>query len=108
MRQGGKFAVNGVLTLQMKDIASRLSPLKPLGAYQLRIDWRGEQAQLTLKTDKGPMLLKGSGILANGHLQFSGTAEASAGQEEKLANLLSLLGQRRQQGGKNVIALEFK
>jgi general secretion pathway protein N len=54
------------------------------------------------------MLLSGSGTLRDGRLQFSGKAEAEAGQEERLANLLNLLGQRRREGGKDVIALEFK
>jgi general secretion pathway protein N len=107
-RQGNAVDVNGSMTLQMNDIASRLSPIKPLGAYQLIMDWRGRQAQLILKTIKGPMLLSGSGSLTNGRLQFSGKAEAEAGQEERLANLLNLLGQRRREGGKDVIALEFK
>jgi general secretion pathway protein N len=47
-------------------------------------------------------------MFADGRLQFSGTAEAEAGQEQKLANFLNLLGQRRLEGGKEVIALEFK
>ncbi len=96
------------MTLQMDDIASRLSPIKPLGAYQLIMDWRGTQAQLSLTTVKGPMLLSGNGTLANGRFQFSGKAEAEAGQEDRLANLLNLLGQRRREGDKDVIALEFK
>jgi general secretion pathway protein N len=54
------------------------------------------------------MLLNGSGMLMNGRLQFSGKAEAEAGQEERLANLLNLLGQRRREGGKDVIALEIR
>jgi general secretion pathway protein N len=107
-RQGQKVAMTGSMTLQMDDIASRLSPIKPLGAYQLIMDWRGQQAQLVLKTVKGPMLLSGTGNLTDGRLQFSGKAEAEEGQEEKLANLLNLLGQRRREGDKNVIALEFK
>ncbi|MGH8810204.1 MAG: type II secretion system protein N [Noviherbaspirillum sp.] len=107
-RQGNTMQVNGSMTLQMDDIASRLSPIKPLGAYQLIMDWRGTQAQLALTTIKGPMLLNGSGMLANGRLQFSGKAEAEAGQEDRLANLLNLLGQRRREGDKDVIALEFK
>lgn len=108
VRQGNAVEVRGSMTLQMDDIASRLSPIKPLGAYQLIMDWRGSRAQLVLTTLKGPMLLSGSGTLANGRLQFSGKAEAEAGQEERLANLLNLLGQRRKENGKDVIALEFK
>lgn len=107
-RSGQNVEVVGTMTLQMDDIASRLSPIKPLGAYQLIMDWQGRQAPLTLKTIKGPMLLSGSGMLANGRLRFSGKAEAEEGQEERLANLLNLLGQRRREGDKNVIALEFK
>jgi general secretion pathway protein N len=107
-RQGNKVEMTGTMNLELNDIASRLSPIKPLGAYNLAFDWRGQQAQLALKTVKGPMMLSGSGVLANGRLQFSGKAEAEAGQEERLANLLNLLGQRRRVGGKDVIALEFK
>jgi general secretion pathway protein N len=54
------------------------------------------------------MLLSGSGMFANGRLQFSGTAQAEQGQEQRLANFLNLLGQRRNVGDKVVIALEFK
>jgi len=107
-RHGNAIDVNGTVSLRMDDIASRLSPIKPLGAYQLIMDWHGQQAQLKLSTIKGPMLLAGSGSLNQGRLRFSGTAEAAEGQEERLANLLNLLGQRRVVNGRNVIALEFK
>lgn len=107
-RQGNTIEVAGSMNLEMIDIASRLSPVKPLGAYNLAFDWRGRQANMALTTIKGPMLLNGSGTLVNGRMQFSGKAEAEAGQEERLANLLNLLGQRRREGGKDVIALEFK
>lgn len=104
----GKIEMTGTMNLEMNDIASRLSPINPLGGYDLEFDWHGQQATVTLKTIKGPMLLSGAGMFSNGRLQFSGTAEAEAGQEEKLANLLNLLGQRRRQGDRDIIALEFK
>ena len=107
-QQKGNIELTGSMNLEMNDIASRLSAIKPLGSYDLALDWRKLQATVTLKTVKGPMLLNGSGMINNGHLQFSGTADAEAGQEEKLANLLNLLGQRRMQGGREIIALEFK
>lgn len=108
VRDGQQVRVNGLMTLDMQDMSSRLSPIKPLGSYQLLLDWHGQQAQLTLKTEKGPMLLSGSGQLNNGRLQFSGKADAEVGQESRLANLLSLLGQRRREGGREVTALEFR
>ncbi len=107
-RQGQQVDLAGSMRLELDDIASRLSSIKPLGAYLLAMDWQGQKMGLTLNTLKGPMLLSGSGALQNGRLQFSGKAEAEAGQEEKLATLLNLLGQRRREGDKTVIALEFK
>jgi general secretion pathway protein N len=70
--------------------------------------WHGQKADIDLKTLQGPMLLSGTGALVQGRLQFSGTAQAQDGQEDKLANLLNLLGQRQPGADKNVIALEFK
>ncbi|MFC5472359.1 type II secretion system protein N [Paraherbaspirillum soli] len=107
-RQADGVDLRGGMTLDMTAMASRLSPVNPLGSYRMRLDWQGRRATLTLETLSGAMLLNGSGNLQNGHLQFSGTAQAAEGQEEKLATLLSLLGQRRQINGKNVIGLEFK
>jgi general secretion pathway protein N len=107
-RQGGRVDVTGALDLRMDEIASRLSPVKPLGAYDMTMEWHGQSANLALKTLKGPLLLSGTGQFTNGRLQFSGRAEAEAGQEERLAVLLNLLGQRRREGNKNIIALEFK
>lgn len=107
-RRANALDVTGVTTLHMTDIASRLSPIKPLGAYDLTMEWRGQQAQVALKTVRGPMLLSGGGVFRNGRLQFSGKAEAEEGQEEQLAVLLNLLGQRRKEGNKTIIALEFK
>ncbi len=98
----------GIMHLTMNDMASRLSPVNPLGDYDLEMDWSGSDANVTLKTLRGKMLLDGTGKLHNGRVQFSGTAQAETGQEEKLANLLYLLGQRRNQGDKEIISLEFK
>lgn len=107
-RRNGNVSMTGGMNLEMSNISSRLSPIRSLGDYNLALDWQGQQAFAKLTTAKGPMLLNGSGKLVNGRLQFSGTAEAETGQQERLANLLSLLGQRRIEGGKDIIALEFK
>ena len=55
-----------------------------------------------------PLLLEGAGAIVNGRLQFSGQAWAQQGEEQRLAILLNLLGQRRRVGNRNVIALEFQ
>jgi general secretion pathway protein N len=106
-RQGQAVAVTGTTTLQLTDIASRLSLVKPLGAYKVTIAWNGSDADLELTTDSGPMLLSGKGRLTNGRFHFAGKAEAEAGQEQKLANLLNLLGQHQREGNKDVFALKL-
>jgi general secretion pathway protein N len=102
-----QLSVDGRTTLEMSDMASRLSSIRPLGSYALALDWHGQQAQLTLSSVKGPLLLSGKGSLNNGRLQFSGQAEAAQGYEDTLANLLNLLGQRKPGSDRNIIALEF-
>jgi general secretion pathway protein N len=108
VRQQNAVAVNGRTVLVMNDMGSRMTPVRPLGSYELAMDWQGQQARLNLKTVRGALLLSGSGALDRGRLQFSGQASAANGYEETLGNLLNLLGQRRMVGGKNIIALEFK
>jgi general secretion pathway protein N len=101
-------AVNGRTLLSLNDMGSRMSPVKPLGSYEVAMDWRGQQAQLSLSTVRGALLLSGTGALDKGRFQFSGQAQAADGYEDTLGNLLNLLGQRRMVGGKKIIALEFK
>jgi general secretion pathway protein N len=85
-----------------------MAPVKPLGTYEVTMDWRGQQAQMSLSTVRGALLLSGTGALDKGRFQFTGQAQAADGYEETLGNLLNLLGQRRMVGGKKIIALEFK
>lgn len=101
-------AVTGRTTLSMNDMGSRMAPIKPLGSYEMVMDWRGQQADLVLRTLRGALLLSGHGTLQNGRLRFSGQASAADGYEDTLGNMLNLLGQRRMVNGKNIIALEFR
>lgn len=107
-RMPNSVAVTGRTTLSLADMGSRMSPIKPLGSYEMVMDWRGQEADLVLRTVRGALLLSGNGTLQNGRLRFSGQASAGAGYEETLGNLLNLLGQRRMVNGKNIIALEFR
>lgn len=107
VQHGATVAVTGNTSLELNDMSSRLSTIRPLGAYHVGIQWNGESAHLELKTTSGPMLLSGQGDLNNGQFHFSGQAEAEAGQEQKLANLLNLLGQRQRVGDKDVFALRL-
>ncbi len=99
--------IYGAMRLQLNDIASVLSPVKPLGTYRMEFDWQGFRAQLTLSTLSGPLQLQGNGALENGHLRFSGQAWALSEHEPQLANLLNLLGRRRQVENRTVFVIEF-
>ena len=105
-RRDRQFDLMGSMQLDLENIASRLSPIKPLGAYRIRMDWEGQKAQMLVTTMQGPLVLTGSGNLSSGRFRFSGRAQAAPG-ESRLANLLNLLGQRRREGTTDFIALEF-
>ncbi len=108
VRQEQTVSVVGRTVLSMTDMGSRMTPIKPLGSYEMAMDWHGQQANLNLRTVRGALLLSGAGTLQDGRLRFSGQAEAAKGYEDTLGNLLNLLGQRRMVNGKNIIALEFR
>ena len=74
----------------------------------MHVDWKGNTARIDLKSLSGPLLLEGAGQIVGGRLRFSGQAWAQEGEEQRLAILLNLLGQRRRVGNRNVIALEFQ
>ena len=90
----GRLRLNGEIRVDAADISSRLSTVAPLGSYILRIRGDGANAGIDLSTHSGPLILAGRGVWNGQQLQFNGTASAGAGQEQALANLLSLLGQR--------------
>jgi general secretion pathway protein N len=108
VRQQQSVAVYGRTVLSMTDMGSRMAPIKPLGSYEMAMDWHGQQADLVLRTVRGALVLTGNGALQNGRLRFSGQAQAAEGYEDTLGNMLNLLGQRRMVNGKNIIALEFR
>lgn len=107
-RQGNTVSVSGRTVLSLTDMGSRMSPIKPLGTYEMAMDWHGQRADVVLRTVTGALLLSGNGALENGRLRFSGQAAAADKYEDTLGNLLNLLGQRRMVNGKNIIALEFR
>ncbi|WP_395703507.1 type II secretion system protein N [Aquabacterium sp.] len=102
----GRTRIEGALSLQVLGLSSRLSPLDTLGSYRLAIaadPAAGQTAQLTLDTLDGALRLSGTGQWSGSRLRFRGQAEAAAGQESALANLLNLLGRR--QGALAVISI---
>lgn len=87
----------GQAELQVQDLASRLSTLRPMGSY--RIVLAGGAAgtatpALTLSTLQGPLRLSGQGQWLGQRLRFTGEASADEGFEAALSNLLNIIGRR--------------
>jgi len=101
----GRPNIQGRLTLDAQDLASRLSRLRPLGSYRLELQAApdGHTATLNLSTQRGELLLQGQGQWVGGRLRFQGQAEAAPQREEALNNLLNIMGRR--QGTRSVFSM---
>ncbi|CAM2138985.1 general secretion pathway protein N [Pararobbsia alpina] len=88
----------GRMTVTLSDIASRVSRVRPLGAYQVIYEAQGETGTLQLKTLKGPLILEGQGDMRDRRLAFNGDARADPAVAENLRSFLDLLGRRDPDG----------
>ena len=108
----GQTQLQGQAQLQLQQISTRLSTLKPLGSYRVVLQSTSDAAtgaeasdtmRLTLDTLEGSLQLQGTGQWRNGYLQFNGEASSEPDAEAALSNLLNILGQRR--GAKSILKL---
>jgi len=96
----------GDLQLQLRGASSRLSSLPALGSYQLLLQGSAQgdaPTTLHLSSQEGPLRLDGDGQWTGARLRFRGTAQADAGQDSALSNLLNIIGRR--QGALSVISI---
>ncbi len=101
-QQAGHEQLQGQAELHMQQLSTRLSTLRPLGSYRVRVQG-GDTVALTLDTLEGSLVLQGAGQILNGRVHFSGEATAASGAEAALSNLLNILGQR--QGAKSILKM---
>ena len=108
----GQTQLQGQAQLQLQQLSTRLSTLKPLGSYQVLLQGTDNPAtgavasdtmRLTLDTLEGSLQLRGTGQWRNGHVQFDGEASSEPDAQAALSNLLNILGQR--QGTKSILKL---
>lgn len=83
----------GDATVRLDQLASNLSPVRPLGSYLAQLRWQDGKGSLTLATLDGPLLLDGAGTLGR-NARFEGTARATPEAATALNALLSLMGRR--------------
>jgi general secretion pathway protein N len=86
--------MSGQVDITARAMSSRLSPLRPLGSYQVTIGG-GATPTLKLTTLEGYLQLTGAGQWAGGRLRFQGLATPAPDMQAQLANLLNAIGRRR-------------
>ncbi|HKQ22866.1 MAG TPA: type II secretion system protein N [Burkholderiales bacterium] len=91
--------MQGNATLQWRNAGSVLTPISPLGDYELRLDGEGATVHAYLRTIQGPLRLDGKGSWANGkNPVFLATAQVGAEHQQQLAPLLRLIAVERGEG----------
>ncbi|MDB5811156.1 MAG: ral secretory pathway protein [Betaproteobacteria bacterium] len=92
-------AVRGDATLQWRAASSALTPVSPLGDYELQIGNDGNAMRASLQTLRGPLALAGSGGWApDAGPRFVASARVSAQYQEQLKPLLRLIAVERSDG----------
>lgn len=96
----GTLQTHGQAELTAHRLASRLSMGRALGSYRLSLN-SGSPVTLELRTLEGDLHLTGSGRWQDGRWHFEGQAQASAGRQEAMSNLLHVIGRR--EGDRSII-----
>ena len=86
---------SGRVILDLRDVASALTPVRPLGAYRISIDGGPQGTKLAMSSLEGPLRLSGDGNWTpRTGLRFTAWAEADESERLRLQSLLNLLGRR--------------
>lgn len=95
----GRSATRGSATLQWRAAGSALSPVSPLGDYELRLEGEGPAVRATLHTLQGPLRLDGKGSWTHGDSPaFLAMARVPPQHQQQLAPLLRLIAVERGNG----------
>lgn len=101
LRQG---AFDGRASIELREMASALTPVRPLGSYRIGVIGQGNSAKLDISTISGPLLLEGDGTWTSRRgVQFKALASAEDRERARLQTLLGLIGKR--QGKKTLIKI---
>ena len=91
--------MEGNATLQWLAAGSSLTPVSPLGDYEVRLDGEGTKVHAFLRTLSGPLRLDGKGSWTQGsNPAFLAMASVAPQHQQQLAPLLRLIAVERGQG----------
>lgn len=94
----GRMSLDGSVTVELRDFASRLSTLPRLGTYRFEVQGDAHNAgtaQVRLSTVDGDLKLEGQGSWSASGMRLRGEASASPDSQAALDNLLNIIGRRR-------------
>jgi general secretion pathway protein N len=92
-------AMEGNATLQWRAAGSTLTPVSPLGDYEVRLDSEGTTVHAYLRTIEGPLQLDGKGSWTHGdNPAFLAMARVPPQHQQQLAPLLRLIAVERGEG----------
>ncbi len=86
-------AQRGLVEAHFLNVASPISPVKPLGSYKLTLQF-AQELRLDVSTINGPLLLAANGIVEKGRLSLQGEATAPPESLDSLIGLLSIIGKK--------------
>lgn len=89
----GRMQMAGSAQLDVQDLSSRLSTLRPMGSYRVTLSG-GAAPELLLATLQGGLKLSGRGQWVGGKLRFVGEASSAPEHQTALSNLLNIIGRR--------------
>ena len=84
---------SGSIRIIINNLGSPISPVKPLGDYEILANVDNNVITWSLSTTSGPLLLKGNGDTKAG-FHFIGQAGATVEAQDSLIGLLGLLGKK--------------
>ena len=91
--------MQGNATLQWRAAGSALTPMSPLGDYELRLEGEGAAVRASLRTLQGPLQLDGKGSWTHGdNPAFLAIAGVPPQHQQQLAPLLRLIAVERGEG----------
>lgn len=84
----------GGLTIELRNVASALSAVRPLGNYRIEIQGQGSQAAIGMQTLDGALTLTGQGTASARGFSFVARAQPAQADDTRLRGLLGLVGTR--------------
>lgn len=86
-------SLQGKASIELRDVASAITSVRPLGTYRVDAVSSGGAAQLSIQTLSGPLKLEGQGSWNSAQgLRFSAQASAEESEQSRLQPVLALIG----------------